>query len=95
MKMIHFPYMALPLAVLFFMIVSMGRQVDAEGVTALPLLTLLVLSEFAFFATGIGAYIGFKQTQAVGFQATYVIVSLLCAISSLCFMLLGISLWPL
>jgi len=95
MKMIHFPYIALPLGLVFFLVISMGQQVDAEGVSALPLLTLLVISEFAFFATGIGAFIGFKQTQQVGFKPFYVIVSILCAFSSLFFMFLGINLWPL
>jgi len=95
MKMIHFPYLALPLAVVFFMIISMGQQVDAEGEAVLPLLTLLVLSEFAFFATGIGAYIGFKQIHQVGFTPVYAITSILCAVSSVCFMFLGITLWPL
>ncbi|MDQ6997610.1 MAG: hypothetical protein Q9M17_02740 [Mariprofundus sp.] len=95
MQMIYFPFVALPLGLVFFIVVSMGQQVDAEGVRALPLLTLLVLSEFAFFATGIGAYIGFKQTQQVGFQPVYVMVSILCAVSSLFFMFQGINLWPL
>jgi len=95
MKMIHFPFVALPLGLVFFVIVNMGQQVDSEGVRVLPLLTLLVISEFAFFATGIAAYIGFKQTQKVGFQPIYAMISVLCAISSLGFMFLGINLWPL
>ncbi len=93
--MIHFPYIALPLGILFFLIVSIGRQVDAEGATALPLLTLLVLSEFAFFATGIAAFIGFKQTRVDGFKPVYVVSSVLCLLLSISFMFLGITLWPL
>jgi len=95
MKTIHFPYIALVVGGLFLLMVSIGRQAGADGATALPLLTLLVISEFAFFATGIAAVIGFKQMQQTSFQIVYGLVSLLCALLSLCFMLLGIDLWPL
>jgi len=95
MKTVYFPYIALPMAIVFFVIVSIGQQVNADGVTALPLLTLLVISEFAFFATGFAAFIGFKQIKAVGFKPLYAFVSSLCAASSVGFMFLGITLWPL
>jgi len=95
MKTIHFPYLALVIGLVFLLMVSVGRQAGSDGASALPLLTLLVISEFAFFATGIAAYIGFKQIQATGFQLLYGLVSLLCALLSVRFMLLGIDLWPL
>jgi len=94
MKTIHFPYVALPLGVVFFLTVIAGREQGMDGATTLPLLTLLVVSEFAFFATGIGAYIGLKHTQAVGIKPLYVLASVLCALLSVRFMFLGIDLWP-
>jgi len=95
MKTIHFPYLALVIGVVFLLMVSVGRQAGADGASALPLLTLLVITEFAFFATGIAAYIGFKHLQSTGFRLFYGLVSLLCALLSVRFMLLGIDLWPL
>jgi len=95
MKVIHFPYLALVLGIVMLLIVSIGRQVGPDGAVALPLLTLLVISEFAFFATGFGAYIGFKHSLAVGFKPIYSLVALLCAALSVRLMLLGIDLWPL
>ncbi len=95
MKTIHFPYIALGVGLVFLLMVTIGRQAGPDGDTALPLLTLLVVSEFAFFATGFGAYIGFKQIQTTGFQLFYALVSLLCGLLSIRFMLLGIDLWPL
>jgi len=94
MKTIHFPYIALPLGVMLLVAVIIGREPGMDGATALPLLTLLVMSEFAFFATGFGAYIGFKHTQAAGIKPLYVLASVLCALLSAGFMFLGIELWP-
>ncbi len=95
MKTIHFPYIALGVGIVFLLMVSVGRQAGTDGASALPLLTLLVISEFAFFATGIAAYIGFKHIRATDFQLFYAFVSLLCGLLSIRFMLLGIDLWPL
>ncbi|MBL4775951.1 MAG: hypothetical protein JKY87_07875 [Mariprofundus sp.] len=94
MKTIHFPYLALLLAAGFLLVVTVGREAGADGATALPLLTLLVISEFSFFVTAAGAYIGLKQMLATGFKPVYAIASLCCALLSIRFMLLGLELWP-
>jgi len=95
MKTIHFPYIALVLAMLILLTVTLGSRVDANGATMLPLLTLLIMSEFAFFVTAIGCYIGVKQLLATGFQAIYTLATIVCLVLSVRFLLLGISLWPL
>ena len=94
MKTIHFPYIALSLAAIILLVVFKGSQLDSNGTTILPLLTLLIMSEFAFFVTAIGSYIGFKQLLSTGFKAVYALVSLSCLMLSVRFLLLGISLWP-
>ncbi len=95
MKTINFPYIALSLSALLFLLVMRGSQINADGTTDIPLLTLLVVSEFSFFVTAIGAYIGLKHCLRVGFKSIYALASVLCLLLSIRFMLLGIELWPL
>lgn len=95
MKTINFPYIASALGIVIMLLVMKGGQPGADGSTAMPLLTLLVMSEFAFFVTAFGTYIGAKHLRATGIQPLYAVVTVFCALLSLRFMWLGIELWPL
>ncbi|NQY26634.1 MAG: hypothetical protein HRT92_05595 [Piscirickettsiaceae bacterium] len=95
MKTINFPYIALSLSLFLLLVVSKGSQIGTDGLTLLPLLTLLVVSEFSFIVTLIGTYIGIKTIFAVGLHPVYALTTLLCAVLSIRFLLLGIALWPL
>jgi hypothetical protein len=95
MKTINFPYIALVLSSMLFLLIAQGSQVGDDGMTKLPLLTMLVFSEFSFFINAIGAYIGFKHCQATSFKSLYGLAAATCLVFSVGFMLLGISLWPL
>ena len=95
MKTRDFPYIALALGAFLLLVVLRGSQTASDGLTSLPLLTLLVVSEFSFFVNAIGAYIGFNEVRKTGFQPLYSLVTLLCLALSLYFMWLGIQLWPL
>ncbi len=95
MKTRDFPYIALALGAFLLLLVLRGSQTANDGLTSLPLLTLLVVSEFSFFVNAIGAYIGFTQLRKTGFQPLYGLITLLCLVLSLYFMWLGIKLWPL
>ena len=77
------------------LLVWAGSQTGADGATVLPLLTLLVISEFSFFVTAIGTFIGGKHILASGIKPLYVTVTTLCLLLSLRFLWLGIELWPL
>ncbi|PHS33433.1 MAG: hypothetical protein COA95_00160 [Methylophaga sp.] len=90
-----FPYVALALGSFLLLVVLRGSQLADDGLTSLPLLTLLVVSEFSFFVNAIGAYIGFNQLRETGFQPLYSLITLLCLALSLYFMWLGVQLWPL
>jgi heme/copper-type cytochrome/quinol oxidase subunit 3 len=57
-------------------------------------LTLLIVSEFAFFLTAIGAYFGIRQVQADGIKPLNVVITLFCILLSVGFLWLGITLWP-
>jgi len=95
MKTINFPYIALGLTAFLLLLVIKGSELNSDGTTTLPLLTLLVVSEFSFFVTAIAVYIGSHNIKAKGFRSLYSLVTLLCLALSIQFMLLGIQLWPL
>ena len=99
MKTINFPYLALALGLLLLLIVTRGSETDAEGVTALPLLTLLIVNECAFLLTAAATFIGFKQLYLSGLNfrknPLYFMTTILCMLLTIQFILLGFELWPL
>jgi len=99
MKTINFPYLALVLGLFLLVIVDRGSQLGGDGETALPLLTLLIINECAFFLVAAGTFIGVKHLKSINFKFTlnplYTITTLLCFLLTVQFTLLGIKLWPL
>ena len=99
MKTINFPYLALGLGLLLLLIVTKGSEIDSDGATVLPLLTLLIINECAFFLTAAGAFIGIKQIKSIGYKISikslYMLTTVLCILLTVQFLLLGIKLWPL
>jgi len=99
MKTYNFPYLALALGLFLLFVVTRGSELDTNGVTALPLLTLLIINECGFFLTAAGIFIGIKQLKMSGFKLTqnplYTITVLICILLTIQFTLLGIALWPL
>ncbi|MBE9564308.1 MAG: hypothetical protein IMF17_03610 [Proteobacteria bacterium] len=98
MKTVNFPYIALALGLFLLMVVTKGSEVTSEGITALPLLTLLIANECAFILTAIGSFIGFMQLKTTNFKVTlnplYAMTTILCILLTIQFTLLGINLWP-
>jgi len=99
MKTVDFPYIATGLGLLLLLVVTKGREIDSSGETVLPLLTLLIINECAFFLTAAGAFIGLKHIYSIGFKISirsfYTLTTVLCILLTLQFILLGIKLWPL
>jgi hypothetical protein len=99
MKTINFPYIAMALGLFLMMLVTRGSALDAQGNTALPLLTLLIANECAFFLTIAGSYIGLKYLKSINFnirlKPLYTITTILCILLTIQFTLLGLKLWPL
>ena len=95
MNKFNFPYIALFLGMGFMLIVSFGGQVNEAGATKLPLLTLLIICEFAFFVTAIGAYVCFKYMRENGISWSKLVVAVLCVLSAAVFMIKGIAFWPM
>ncbi len=95
MKTHNFPYIAAGLGLLLMLLVMRGSQPGADGATALPVLTLLIVSEFAFFVTAAGAYIGIRHSLSTGLKSLYALTSITCGVLSVSFLWLGFELWPL
>lgn len=99
MKTINFPYLAMALSLFLLMVITRGSQADSDGETALPLLTLLIINECAFFLSLAGAFIGLRYLKSIDFKIKlkplYSITTLLCVLLTIQFTLLGLKLWPL
>jgi len=99
MKTVNFPYLAAALGLFLLLVINGGSQLDSDGSTALPLLTLLIINECAFILCIAGVFIGGKQirsgAQKFNLMSTYTIATILCVLLSIIFALLGIKLWPL
>lgn len=93
MKTYHFPYIAVSLGVVLFLIVLQGSQAVGDGYK-LPLLTLLIVSEGAFIITAIGVYTGIKYRTQVENKLLYTIATILCLLLSIRFLTFGLTLWP-
>ncbi len=94
MKKYNFPFVASGLGLFLMLLVIKGGEARDDGVTAIPLLTLLVVSEFGFFVTAIGGYLGIRHCMAEGVKPLYAAITLLSILLSLRFLWLGIELWP-
>lgn len=99
MKTVNFPYIALALGLFLMMVVIKGSEVTTEGLTVLPLLTLLIANECAFILTAIGSFIGVRQLSSINYKLTqkplYTMTTILCILLTIQFTLLGINLWPM
>ncbi len=99
MKTINFPYLALGLGLFLLAVVNRGSQLDNNGETVLPLLTLLIMNECAFFLSAVGAVIGIRYLKSINFKfrekPLYTMTTVLCILLTIQFTLLGIKLWPL
>lgn len=94
MARLPFPWLAMGLGLLVaFGLIGAGALGPAEGYR-LPLLTLLIVNEFGFFLTVIGAGIGIARLRAQGAQHGLLLSLIGCALLAAGFLWLGLRLWP-
>lgn len=89
-----FPYLATIIGIILSIVVFKGSGLREEGRTVLPLLTLLVVSEFGAIVTAIGSYLGARQFLSTRKFTAITAMSLLCALLCCQFVIRGILLWP-
>jgi hypothetical protein len=92
-KTLNFPYLSIALSAVLFLIVAKGSQPQGDSYS-LPLLTLLVVSEFAFIFNAIAVYIGIKNRTEVENTVFYTITIVVCFVFATWFLLMGVNLWP-
>ena len=94
MGKLKFPWLALGLGLLVATgllaagVLSPGADYD------LPLLTMLIVNEFGFFVTAIGAGVGINTLLKDGVQPPLLMVTIACAVMAIGFLYLAIKLWP-
>jgi hypothetical protein len=94
MARLPFPWLALGLGLLVaFGLIGSGALGPAEAYR-LPILTLLIVNEFGFFLTAIGAGVGINRLLAQGMQRGLLLSVIGCGLLAAGFLYLGIQLWP-
>ncbi|MBL4622706.1 MAG: hypothetical protein JKY89_09945 [Immundisolibacteraceae bacterium] len=95
MKFNNFAFIASGLGITLMLIALRGSQPLEDGSTTLPLLTLLIICEFAGIVTAIGAYSGVSRMRDQGMSVVLVTLTGLCGVLAVSFLLLGLKFWPL
>jgi len=93
MKM-SFPWLALGLGLVIAVLLGLSGAVDPAASPALPLLLLLLLNEFGFVLTAIGAGLALRDATRDGFSPTLLMLIAGCAALAAGFLWLGLKLWP-
>ena len=94
MNNISFPWLALGLGLIVAVGLGMSGVFSPEGTYKLPLLTMLIVNEFGFFVTAIGAGLGINALLAKGITPVLLGISIADALMAVMFLYLGIQLWP-
>ena len=90
----NFPFIAAILGLVLTVIVFKGSGLGEDGKTLIPLLTLLLVSEFGAIVTAIGAYLGGKNFLDTKKVTGHTAVTILCAVLCVQFVIHGFRLWP-
>ncbi|WP_462320957.1 hypothetical protein [Halochromatium sp.] len=98
MKRQHFPTIALALAVPLLGALWLGGEspvADPESGPRLPLLTLLMISEFGLIICLAGSVLGVQHGRHQGWTGRQVLTTMGCGLAALAFLLQLIRWWPL
>lgn len=94
MANVGFPGLALGIGIMVAAGLLQSGVLAQDGDYGLPLLTLLIVNEFGFFVTAIGAGIGINAMFKQGMRPAVLLLTLGCAVLAAGFLYLGIRLWP-
>jgi hypothetical protein len=91
---LSFPWLALGLGLLVAIGLFFSGALSPDGRYDLPLLTMLIVNEFGFFVTAIGAGVGINMMIRDGIQQPLLTVVIACGILAAGFLYVAIKLWP-
>ena len=80
--------------ILLILLIKSAPEV-AGGEPKLPLLTMLIVSEFGFVVNAIGAFTAVRSLITTGMNQFIIAGAICCTALSIKFMMIGISYWPL
>jgi nitrate reductase NapE component len=94
MGKLTFPWLAMGMGLLVAVGLVVSGVLSPEANYELPLLTMMIVNEFGFFVTAIGAGIGINTLLKGGMQPTLLMVTIACSVMAVSFLFLAIRLWP-
>jgi hypothetical protein len=89
-----YPRLALTLGLVIALVLLATGGADLSSAPAIPLLTVLILCEFGFILTAIGAFTAVRRLIAGGFAARALSEALGCIVLAVAFAALGLARWP-
>jgi len=94
MNKANFPFIALAIGLFLMGVLFKTGATDPDADLVLPLLTVLIISEFGFIVMAVAVYSGIKTLAKNGFDIVIAVVTLVCGMLGVEFMLTGIQHWP-
>jgi hypothetical protein len=90
----RFPWVALGVGLILAAVLVQSGATEPATENALPLLTLLLISELGFLVTAAGALAGTLAAVREGIVPSRALAALGCAVLAVAFLIVGIGLWP-
>lgn len=94
MNKANFPFIAFGLGLFLMGVLIKTGATDPGAELVLPLLTVLIISEFGFIIMAVAVFTGGRSLLKNSFEIVLAIVTLLCGMLGVEFMLIGIAHWP-
>jgi small neutral amino acid transporter SnatA (MarC family) len=94
MNKTNFPFIALAIGLFLMGVLFKTGATDPDTELVLPLLTVLIISEFGFLVMAAAVFFGLQTMAKNGFDIVLAIVTLLCGMLGVEFMLTGLEHWP-
>ena len=94
MNKANFPVIAFGLGLFLMGVLIKTGATDPGAELVLPLLTVLIISEFGFIVMAVAVFLGSQSLVKNSFEIVLAIVTLLCGMLGVEFMLIGVAHWP-
>lgn len=88
-----FPWIASAIGLVFLAALSFAGATSASGEYALPLLTLLFMSELGVLVTAAGAFVGLQLWSRQRHRLAFLFPALACAALAIALLVIGLALW--
>ena len=90
----NFPFVALAIGLFLMGVLYKTGATQPGAELVLPLLTVLIISEFGFILMAIAVFLGGQTLVQNGFEIITAVVTLVCGMLGVEFMLIGLNHWP-